>query len=160
MSHLRENHLSLRHADRAHVKRTVMHLRSPHLALALFGVACGGCALTEGDAEPAQSVEVRAVASTASAFVLTVTASFESDIDVTNSTSGNSCPAGSTCNFAYLQGTTVTVQTAATNLIDCARFSQWNGACAGQGATCSLVINSDLSTSARYKFGIPGCVPL
>lgn len=94
-----------------------------------------------------------------SAFVLTVTADFESDIDVTNSTSGNNCPAGTTCNFAYLQGTAVTVQTAAQNLIDCRRFSGWTGACAGQGATCNLVINSDLSTSPGYRFKVSGCVP-
>lgn len=136
-----------------------MYLRSLHLAVALIGVACGGCAITEGDAESSQSVEVNAVTSNVSAFVLTVTANFESDIDVTNSTSGNNCPAGTTCNFAFLQGTAVTVQTAAQNLIDCAKFTQWDGACAGQGSTCSLVINSNLSTSARYKFGIPGCIP-
>lgn len=136
-----------------------MQLRSLHLTLALIGVACGGCALTEGEAESAQSVEIGAVTPDVSAFVLTVTASVESDITVTNSTSGNTCPGGTTCNFAYLQGTAVTVQTDAQNLIDCAQFSQWNGACAGQGATCHLVMNSNLSTAARYKFGIPGCVP-
>jgi hypothetical protein len=136
-----------------------MHLSSFHLAAALIGVACGGCAITEGDAEPAQSVEVGAVTPNVSAFVLTVSTSGQSDIDVASSTSSNNCPAGTTCNFAYLQGTAVTVVTAAQNLINCAKFSQWDGACAGQGPTCSLVINSNLSTHPRYKFGILGCVP-
>lgn len=136
-----------------------MQIPSLHLAIALIGMACGGCALTDGNADPAQDEDVAAVTPSVSAFVLTVHANVESDIDVTNSTSGNNCPAGTTCNFAYLQGTTVTIRTAPQNRIDCAQFLQWSGACAGQGSTCSVVMNSALTTSARYKFGIPGCVP-
>jgi hypothetical protein len=136
-----------------------MHFRSIHLAIALIGMTCGGCAVTQDGADPAESADVGAVTSNVAAFVLTVHANVESDVDVTNSTSGNSCSAGTICNFAYLQGTAVTVRTAAQNRIDCAQFLQWTGACAGQGATCNLVINSALTTTARYKFGIPGCVP-
>ena len=136
-----------------------MHLRPFHLALALIGAACGGCALAEDDAAPGQSTEVSAVTPSISAFVLTVTANVESDITVTSPAHVDSCTGGTTCNFAYLQGTALTIQTDAKNLIDCAQFSSWSGACSGQGANCNLTINSNISTSARYKFGIPGCIP-
>ena len=128
------------------------------LAIASTGRVCGGC-LAEGDAESARSAEVGAATPSVSAFVLTVSANIESDITVTNSTSGNTCPLGQTCNFPYLQGTVVTVRTEPQNLIDCRRFSEWNGACAGQGATCTLVMNSNLSTSPAYRFRVSGCVP-
>lgn len=91
-----------------------------------------------------------------SAFVLSVHANAESDVTV----NGSSCLGGTTCNYAFLQGATATIITADKNLVDCARFNGWSGACAGQGTTCTLVINSDLATSALYKFGgIPGCRP-
>jgi len=125
----------------------------------LIGVAGGGCAITDGNAEPGQAVEVGAVTPNVSAFVLTVSASAESDITVTSSAHVDTCSASASCNFAYLQGTALTIETAAQNLIDCRRFSGWTGACAGQGATCNLVINSNLSTSPAYKLKVSGCVP-
>ncbi len=131
-------------------------MQSLPVALGLIGVVLGGCALAPDEVETEQVAEVSAAPSL-SAFVLTVKANFQSDVSVTSS---SPCAAGATCNYAFLQGTTVTVETALENRIDCARFTAWTGACAGQGPTCTLVMNSDLSTTvARYKFGIPGCVP-
>ena len=138
-----------------------MRLHSIYLAIASIGLVCGGC-VADGDAESApsaQAAEVGGATTNASAFVLTVSASAESDITVTNSTSGNTCTLGATCNFAYLQGTVVTVHTEPSNLIDCRRFSEWIGACAGQGATCTLVMNSDLSTRPAYRFKVSNCTP-
>jgi hypothetical protein len=37
-------------------------------------------------------------------------------------------------------------------------FSSWQGACAGQGATCHLVVNSDLWSSAEWT-RIGDCIP-
>jgi hypothetical protein len=48
--------------------------------------------------------------------------------------------------------------TATQNRVDCLGFAGWNGACAGQGATCSLVLNGNLSTSVRWG-RLGGCVP-
>jgi hypothetical protein len=136
-----------------------MHLPSFHLTLALIGVACAGCVVVDDRTEPGKSEEVSAVTTNVSAFVLTVSASAESDITVTSPAHIDTCPGGATCNFAYLQGTALTIATAEKNLIDCRRFSAWNGACAGQLATCQLVINSDLFTSPAYRFKVSGCVP-
>lgn len=105
------------------------------------------------DAAPTEAEATSAL----SAFVLSVHANAESDAIINGS---SSCLGGTTCNFAFLQGATVTISTQDKNLIDCARFTGWSGACAGQGTTCTLVMNSDLATSALYKFGgIPGCRP-
>lgn len=136
-----------------------MHLHSFLLTLALTGVACGGCATADDSTEPGQSAEVGAVTPNVSAFVLTVSASAESDITVTSPAHVDTCSLGASCNFAYLQGTALTIETADKNLIDCRRFSGWNGACAGQLATCHLVINSNLSTSPAYRSKVSGCVP-
>jgi hypothetical protein len=53
----------------------------------------------------------------------------------------------------------LTISTNPQNRIDCLAFSGWSGACAGQGATCTVVINSDLTTGAEFGTVIRGCVP-
>jgi hypothetical protein len=132
-----------------------MRICSFSLVLALIGAASGGCAMmdsnTDGDAK--LGTETSAL----SAFVLTVGAD-ENSITVTSSAPTNTCPAFSTCNFAYLQGTTLTIKTALKNLIDCEIFNHWDGACAGQGSTCTVVINSDISTNAFFG-PLSGCIP-
>jgi hypothetical protein len=104
-----------------------------------------------------QPTEISTLTSSASAFVLTVTGEF-GRITVTGGGHTDTCPAGTTCNFAYLGGTALTIKAQAQNLIDCFKFTNWLGACSGQSATCNLVINSDLSTTAVYG-PLSGCIP-
>jgi len=132
-----------------------MRIYSFSLVLALIGAASGGCAMTDSGTEGSQTAEI--VTPSVSAFVLTVTAD-ENRITVTSSSPTNTCPAFSTCNFAYLGGTALTINTPLKNLVDCEIFNHWDGACAGQGNTCSVVINSDISTTAFFG-PLSGCVP-
>jgi len=111
--------------------------------------------MTDSDTEASQTAEI--VTPSVSAFVLTV-GSDENSITVTSSAPTNTCPAFATCNFAYLQGTALTIKTPLKNLPDCEIFNHWDGACAGQGATCSVVINSDISTNAFFG-PLSGCIP-
>ncbi len=122
------------------------------LIITLFGGISGGCAMN-GDTEDSQTAEVAVPA--LSAFVLTVTTE-EQPITVTTSTGTNTCP--DSCSFAYIAGTSLSIHAGARNFADCLQFNSWIGACAGQGNPCTLVINSDLSTTAHYT-SIPGCVP-
>lgn len=109
------------------------------------------------DSDGSQSAEISGSTPNLSAFVLSVTAD-EGRITVTGGGHTDTCLAFSTCNFAYLGGTPLTIKAQAKNLVDCAQFTSWEGACAGQSATCSLVINSDLSTASVYG-PILGCIP-
>ncbi len=131
-----------------------MRLYSFSLVVALIGGISGGCAMTDGDTESNRTAEAGA-APNVSAFVLSVTTE-ESPITVTTSTGKNTC--ADSCDFAYIGGTSLSIHAGAQNLADCLRFSSWDGACAGQGNPCTLVINSDLSTTALYSI-IHGCVP-
>lgn len=110
--------------------------------------------MTNGDMESSRATEVDEVPNV-SAFVLSV-ATEEQPVTVTTSSGTNTCPGS--CNFAYIGGTSLSIHAGAQNLADCMRFSSWSGACAGQGNPCTLVINSNLSTTALYS-NIPGCIP-
>jgi hypothetical protein len=121
------------------------------LVLGLIGGLSAGCALPDGDAEGSRAAELRSQ----SAFVLSVSTD-ENPVSVTTSSGSNSCP--DSCQFAYIAGTSLTLHAGFQNLGDCLRFSGWSGACATQGQTCTLVINSDLSTTALYS-RIFGCTP-
>lgn len=124
------------------------------LAVVAFGAIIGGCAVTDSDTE-GQSAEA-AVTPAASAFVLTVSG-IEGE-DVASPGRFDTCTNGR-CQFAYLAGTALTITPDGANATaDCLRFASWGGACAGQGPTCNLVINSDLSVNSRWT-RIPGCVP-
>ena len=91
------------------------------------------------------------------AFTLSVD-SIESGLTVSSSRGVDSCDSGF-CDLVYAGGASVSIHLTSTkNLTDCLQFSGWQGACAGQGATCNLVINSDLSSSAHWT-RITGCVP-
>jgi hypothetical protein len=137
----------------------VMRIASCTLTLVLIGAA-SGCALSPLDAEATPADQLGTATTDLSAFVLTVSG-IEAGVNVASPGRTDFCPEGPACNFAYIEGSALTISPSATqNLADCARFTGWRGACAGQGATCSLVINSALSTSTIWKFGgIPGCVP-
>lgn len=91
------------------------------------------------------------------AFTMSVD-TLENNITVTSSRGVDTCDLGS-CDYAYTGGASLTIRvTPIRNLADCLGFAGWQGACAGQGATCSLTINSNLSTSAIWT-RIGGCIP-
>ncbi len=91
------------------------------------------------------------------AFTVTLD-SLESGITVSSSRGVENCDSGF-CDLAYAGGTSLTIHLTSTrNTADCLMFSAWQGACAGQGATCSVVVNSALSSSASWT-RISGCVP-
>jgi len=115
------------------------------------GAAAGGCVMTGSDSEDSQPAEL--VQPAASAFVLTVSGA-ESETVIAPGSS-NLCD--STCSYAFLGGTPLTI-VAGGGAPDCLTFASWDGACAGQGARCNIVINSNISTLSRWK-RIPGCVP-
>jgi hypothetical protein len=124
-----------------------MRIGSFTVILALIGSASGGCAMTDSATEGSQSAEVTEKPEL-SAFVLTVN-SDENSVTVASSSGSNTCAAGP-CNFAYIAGTALTIRTANRNVPDCEQFTEWVGACAGQTSVCSIVINSNLSTSAEF----------
>lgn len=91
------------------------------------------------------------------AFALSVETD-ENLITVTSSRGTDTCDVGF-CDYAYAGGSSLTVRvTPAINRADCLRFTGWDGACAGQGSTCTLTINSDLWTDAIWS-PISGCTP-
>lgn len=127
---------------------------SLYLALVVSGAILGGCAVTDSDIE-SQSAE-DAVTSAASAVVLSVSG-IEGE-DVASPGRFDTCTNGQ-CQFAYLAGTSLTITPDGRNATaDCLQFASWSGACAGQGATCNLVINSALSVRSVWTRR-PGCVP-
>ncbi len=134
-----------------------MRLAPFSLVLALIPAAAGGCVTADIDPEGSQAAEVAEVGITpnVSAFVLSV-GTDDGIVTVTGGGTTNTC--GSLqCNFAYLAGTSLSLSARGVPA-DCEKFSSWSGACSGQGNPCSLVINSNLSTTAQDSF-IPGCKP-
>lgn len=131
-----------------------MRLCSSSLVVALIGGLAGGCAISDGDTEDSRAAEVDVVPDV-SAFVLHV-ATEEQPVTVTASGSTNTC--GGSCNFAFLGGTSLSIHAGPRNIADCLQFSGWSGACAGHANPCTLVINSNLSTTADYT-SIAGCRP-
>ena len=133
-----------------------MHIRSSSVVVALVCALIAGCAATPADVDEDQVAQ--GVTSTA-AFVLTVSG-FEAGIRVTTTGVNDLCPADEQCQFAFIGGSTLTiVPTATRQLADCLQFAGWQGACAGQGTTCTVVINSDLSVSENFWTRIGGCIP-
>jgi hypothetical protein len=124
-------------------------------ALALSTVA--GCAV-EDDAELA--TDEAELTAAATAYVLHVS-SDEGAIRVTKpGPVHETCPGYGGCDFAFLGGTPLTIKPVQpTDRINCVKFARWIGACAGQGSTCSITINSNLSTHAEWD-RILGCIPM
>lgn len=82
----------------------------------------------------------------------------ENSITVSSSRGADTCDSGS-CDFAYTGGASLTIRVFPTqNLADCLTFAGWRGACADQGVTCNLTINSNLSTSVIWT-RLGGCIP-
>lgn len=132
-----------------------MRIRSYGVIVVLACALVAGCAA----APDADESELTQGLGTRTAFVLTVSG-FEADIRVTTAGVNDLCPADSQCQFAFIGGSTLTISPTATRqLADCLQFAGWNGACAGQGTTCTVVINSDISVSEKFWTRIGGCVP-
>lgn len=133
-----------------------MHIGSYGVISVLFGVVFAGCAATPGDVDEGQ--DVQSVVTT-SAFVLSVSGD-EAPIKVTTTNVTDTCPAFSSCQFAFLGGSVLTIKPTTTrNLIDCLQFAGWTGACAGQGSTCTVTINSDITVGQHFWTRISGCIP-
>jgi hypothetical protein len=134
-----------------------MQLSAFSIVLVLAGATTVGCATADDQLEGDQTAAVGATTNL-TAFVLTVE-SGENPITVSSpGVADNVCPAFESRNFAYVSGSQLTIKTFPTNLADCEQFIRWDGACAGQGHQCSLVINSNLSTTSVFG-PILGCVP-
>lgn len=133
-----------------------MRLASFSLVLALIPAAAGGCAMTEADPESSQAAEV-GISPNLSAFVLTVDSPEGLPVTVTTSSGTDTC-SSFPCNLAYVAGTSLSIFARRSKIVDCVTFDSWSGACSGQGDPCSLVINSNLSTTAQYR-SILGCTP-
>jgi hypothetical protein len=133
-----------------------MRIGSCGVISGLFCVVVAGCSATPSDVDEGQ--DVQSVVTT-SAFVLTVSGE-EAAIRVTTTNVSDLCPAFSQCPFAFLGGSTLTIKPTSTrNLIDCLQFAGWTGACAGQGSTCTVTINSDITVGEHFWTRILGCVP-
>lgn len=133
-----------------------MRIRSCGVIVALICAAVAGCAATPTDIAEDQ---VAQDLTTTAAFVLTVSGE-EADVRVTTTNVSDTCNADAECQFAFLGGSTLKISPTKTkNLIDCLQFAGWNGACAGQGTTCTVVINSDISVGQNFWTRISGCVP-
>ena len=132
------------------MRRTMMGLG---LALAVSTVAASGCAVSDdSEADGSQSAELSAKPDV-SAFVLTVQG-IESE-EVFGPGTDNFCDG--VCSYAFLGGTALRIRAIGSSA-DCFAFSMWDAAsaCAGQPANCNIVINSDLTITARFA-RIPGC---
>lgn len=133
-----------------------MRIRTCGMIVVLVCAAVAGCAATPTDADEDQ---VAQGISSAAAFVLTVSG-FEAGIRVTTTGVTDTCPADQQCQFGFIGGSTLTIRPTSTQQqADCLQFAGWQGACAGQGTTCTVVINSDLSVSERFWTRIGGCIP-
>jgi len=64
-------------------------------------------------------------------------------------------PAGIDCDANCMRASATLAHGAAVKLTATARrgsaFGGWTGACAGQGATCALVVSDDVTTTAKYQ---------
>lgn len=108
-----------------------------------------GCVAAEGDNESKATDEL-AQQFGPGAQSLTMNTDGWISIDTNDGTGHHDCYGGY-CQFAYLTGATITLYVVNPNdPINCVRFSKWTGACAGQGRTCTLTMNSDLLTDAQW----------
>jgi len=129
-----------------------MRLFSFSLVVALSAGTFAGCAVEDRDPDGSQHA-ARIVPATS--FTLTVGSEAET---VRVITGGGTTKGGTGSTLSFPAGTPVTINAQLQNLGDCLKFDSWDGACAGQGRPCSLVVNSDLDTGAHYV-AIFGCIP-
>jgi hypothetical protein len=115
-----------------------------------------GCAATPSDIDEGQAIQ--SVTNT-SAFTLTISGE-EEPIKITTTNVSDTCPADEQCQFGFIGGSVLTIKPTTTrNLVDCLQFAGWTGACAGQGSTCTVTINSNITVGESFWTHIAGCVP-
>ena len=115
-----------------------------------------GCAATPSDLDEAQTAQ--SIKNTA-AFTLSISGE-EAAIKITTTNVSDTCPQDESCDFGFIGGSVLTIRPTSTqNLVDCLRFNGWTGACAGQGSTCTVTINSDLTVGENFWTRISGCIP-
>lgn len=133
-----------------------MRICSYGVISALFCVAFAGCAAAPSDIGEGQDVQS---VTNFSAFALTISGE-EAAIRITTTNVSDTCPADDQCQFGFIGGSVLTIRPTSTqNTIDCLRFNGWTGACAGQGSTCTVTINSDLTVGQNFWTRISGCIP-
>lgn len=115
-----------------------------------------GCATAPSDLDEAQADQ--SIKNTA-AFTLSISGE-EAAIRITTTNVSDTCPRDDSCQFGFIGGSVLTIRPTSTqNTIDCLRFNGWTGACAGQGSTCTVTINSDLTVGENFWTRISGCIP-
>ena len=115
-----------------------------------------GCAATPSDLDEAQAAQS---ITSFSSFTLTISGE-EEPINISTTNVFATCPGDSQCQFGFIGGSVLTIKPLLTKQIaDCLQFAGWTGACAGQGSTCTVTINSDLTVGQRPWTHIGGCVP-
>jgi hypothetical protein len=131
-------------------------------ALVMASASLAGCTVSEQPAPEGQSADQLSIGPRNTAFVLTVVTETNNQNAVSvTSTDGSPvrrCVGG--CEFAYLTGSTLTLQVLhPTDIDNCFQFTGWTGVCAPAGTgVCSLVLNSDQLVSAIWS-DISGCKP-
>jgi len=128
-------------------------------AVVMMGASVTGCALSGDELKEGQATEDLIAPSAAFVLHLSTETAPQDQVDVTSSdgTPLRQCFGG--CSFAYLAGAALTLRVPfPTDKPNCIVFNGWTGACAGQGSTCNLVLNSDLTTEAIWA-PIRGCHP-
>jgi hypothetical protein len=115
-----------------------------------------GCATSPSDLDEAQADQS---VSNRTAVMLTISGE-EAAIKITTTNVSDTCPADSQCQFGFVAGNVLTIKPTTTkNLVDCLQFAGWTGACAGQGSTCTVTINSDITVGEHFWTRISGCIP-
>jgi hypothetical protein len=118
-------------------------------------------AMMSASAAGAEDTAELGATTNADSFVLSLTTEFapQNKVVVTSSDGTPSRDCVGSCNFAYLAGASLSLRIPfPTDRINCVQQVRWTGACAGQGKTCNLVLNSNLSTEAIWV-PIRGCDP-
>lgn len=132
-------------------------LSSCVLALALATAATACVAADGADAPDEASESADVTVHPATTFTLTVF-SLEGETRV-QTAAGHVDLCDGSCTFTYAAGSVLTVSpTTLSFRPDCLMWVGWNDACAGQGSTCTLTLNSNLGTSTRWG-RIAGCKP-
>lgn len=133
---------------------------STAIAFAILSASAAGCGLSdEGLGSGPQEDEASAALTNAFTITIFTETAPQNQVTVTSSdgTPLRSC-VGS-CEFAYLAGSALQLRVPfPQDRINCLLFGGWFGACSGQGTTCNLTLNSNLSTEVNW---VPwrGCQP-
>ncbi len=131
------------------------------IAFVVMSASVTGCGFSDDGLSERESAAALGAAVNASAYVLTVSTETlpQDEVIVTSSDGGPARICSGDCQFSYLAGASLTLRIPhPSDRVNCLIFRGWLGACAGQPATCSLVLDSDLTTEAQWA-PIRGCIP-